>query len=57
MVKQRDSLASSVVLNGRYEVKTSLNTTTVERCYKVYDRKDKKEKWMKEFYPISICNR
>ena len=54
---QRDSLPENVVLQGHYEVRKNIYTTQVERDYEVYNREEKKEYWMKEFYPSNYCGR
>ena len=54
---QRDSLPENVVLQGHYEVRKTIYTTQVERDYEVYNREEKKEYWMKEFYPSNYCGR
>lgn len=57
MMVQRDSLPENVVLQGRYEVRKTTHTTKVERNYEIYDREEKKEYRMKEFYPSNYCGR
>lgn len=57
MMIQRDSLPENVILQGRYEVRKATHTTQVERDYDVYDREEKKEYWVKEFYPSNYCSR
>ena len=47
---QRDSLTENMILQGRYEVRKATHTTQVERDYDVYDREEKKEYQVKEFY-------
>lgn len=46
-----------MILQGRYEVRKATHTTQVERDYEVYDREEKKEYRVKEFYPSNYCSR
>ena len=55
MMIQRDSLTENMILQGRYEVRKAIHTTQVERDYEVYDREEKKEYRVKEFYPSNYC--
>lgn len=57
MMIQRDSLTENMILQGRYEVRKATHTTQVERDYDVYDREEKKEYQVKEFYPSNYCSR
>ena len=57
MMIQRDSLTENMILQGRYEVRKAIHTTQVERDYEVYDREEKKEYRVKEFYPSNYCSR
>lgn len=57
MMIQRDSLTENMILQGRYEVRKATHTTQVERDYEVYDREEKKEYRVKEFYPSNYCSR
>ena len=57
MMIQRDSMMENMILQGRYEVRKAIHTTRVERDYEVYDREEKKEYRVKEFYPSNYCSR